>query len=122
MIISKTSKITTLRSRRTHSLVSLGFQSRKMRLKARTKPPHRIKRPRTIRTKLPIGVRLPKALLRRNRGNASCSSALKTKIFCGWKRSGIKGDASPSKGEGNSWMRSDGLSPISWLTRVKSRE
>jgi hypothetical protein len=60
----------------THNLVNLGFQSRKIRLNARTNPPHKTSKPRTSLTKDPIGVRFPNALDLKNRGNASCSSVL----------------------------------------------
>jgi hypothetical protein len=60
----------------THNLVNLGFQSRKIRLNARTNPPHKTSKPRTSLTKDPIGVRFPNAFDLRNRGNASCSRVL----------------------------------------------
>jgi hypothetical protein len=60
----------------THNLVNLGFQSRKIRLNARTNPPHKTSKPRTSLTKDPIGVKFPNAFDLRNRGNASCSRVL----------------------------------------------
>jgi len=60
----------------THNLVNLGFQSKKIRLNARTKPPQRTISPKTSLTKLPIGVKFPNAFDLKNLGNASCSRVL----------------------------------------------
>ena len=92
--------------------------------KARTKPPQRHSRPATSRTNEPSGVRLPNALARRKRGNASCSRALKMYTFCSWNKSGIKGEASAEE-MGKLCNRNEGLTvrvTLETRGRVHSRQ
>ena len=65
----------------TKNLFDFGVTSKNTREKAVARPIHKMTKPRTRRTNADIGVRLPKALERRNRGKASCSIARKQYSF-----------------------------------------
>ena len=65
----------------TQSRSSFGLWSRNMSENAMTNPPQSRNSPAMSLANEPNGVRLPKALARRNRGKASCSSARKMYTF-----------------------------------------
>ena len=73
----------------TKKRLDFGCTSRKIRENAVASPIQRMSNPNTRRTRADRGVKLPKALALRKRGNASCSIARKQYSFCEWNISGM---------------------------------